>query len=629
MSLVTGLRLAELNALSLGSTGSRFYIVSANGQNFQIYEKDLFTTLDKFHISGAYQSKLEDWRFIHKTGTESITGSKTFINTILARGSISDDGAKNFIDFPNALMGSFVPGVGNTVQWSGRHLLGTWDADNLTIGGLPIDQGQNVVHITGTESISGNKLFLYADGTTAIDTNGALYDSAGGESVQWNFRTLRDNLGRVSLDWEGYTTYDVGGNPTILWNSRRLISENGSATTVDWANRALYDDAFSTSVDWQNKILSDTSNIPVLDWANKNLIGIWTENNQVIVTGNRIVYTTGNQNISGNKTFYNNVTIAGNSDQNITIEVERMTMQDLVNGGLVFEFNSDDEIIIRDVSNVNSARFGVRKLSDAMAIDSVSWDDRNLKNSSNAVTIDWQNQIISGNWVAQSLKIGNQSITTGNRTVNTTGTQTVSGSKTFINSIRAPAITGTNTPYGISLNDAQILDTAGNVRIDWNLNQMYDGVEYIPVIDWGVGQLNDTSQNTTVDWITNLALYSPTDGTKVLWGAALLTDNGGIESLDWSNRLLVDVFGQTCVNWRTYQLINPDLDTASLDWKYRTLSGTWISADQFSTNKLVISGLAPSTPTSAGVFGQVAISGSKLYIATGTNKWGFIPITSW
>lgn len=44
---------------------------------------------------------------------------------------------------------------------------------------------------------------------------------------------------------------------------------------------------------------------------------------------------------------------------------------------------------------------------------------------------------------------------------------------------------------------------------------------------------------------------------------------------------------------------------------------------------IIISGKAPSSPTSPGYSGQIGVSGSTLYICTGISKWGYINITPW
>ena len=77
---VTGLKVTELGTMTDGTTGSMFHIVSSAGNSYKMYERDFYSMVNRLHISGEYTSKAEDWRFIHKSGTEKITGAKTFVN---------------------------------------------------------------------------------------------------------------------------------------------------------------------------------------------------------------------------------------------------------------------------------------------------------------------------------------------------------------------------------------------------------------------------------------------------------------------------------------------------------------------------------------------------------------------
>lgn len=78
MATITGLRLSELTQLSLGTTGTKFYAVTSSNNSFWIAEKNLYQTMYNLHLSGVFQPKNEDWRFIHVTGNETLTGTKIF-----------------------------------------------------------------------------------------------------------------------------------------------------------------------------------------------------------------------------------------------------------------------------------------------------------------------------------------------------------------------------------------------------------------------------------------------------------------------------------------------------------------------------------------------------------------------
>lgn len=44
---------------------------------------------------------------------------------------------------------------------------------------------------------------------------------------------------------------------------------------------------------------------------------------------------------------------------------------------------------------------------------------------------------------------------------------------------------------------------------------------------------------------------------------------------------------------------------------------------------VILTGLAPATPSSLGVVGQMATSGTYLYACTGVNQWGRVQLSSW
>lgn len=324
MATITGLKLSELSSLILGSTGTLFYAATASASSYKITERDLYNTLNILHISGAYQPKNEDWRFVHKTGTENITGTKNFATNI------------------------------------------------------------------GTRFIN-----------------------------------------------------DYTGEDLAIHVDNRKLHNSSSSTTVDWQNKYLYSTV--SSVNWGDRLLSDDDENITLDWQNRRLTGNWVLNNEPIVTGNKVVYTTGNQTISGIKTFSNAILIAG-------------------------------------------------------------------------------------------------------------------------------------TP-GLYLSGSTIY---------------YGAINTSPKMDFS---------------------------TMVLY------DDDGLPAIDWATRYLHSTTSLVTLDWASHTLIGSD-STVSLNWDSKTLISGW-KANDLTTFKLILSGSAPSTPTSAGVSGQIAMSGQKLFLATGTNKWGYVSVTPW
>lgn len=219
-SIITGLKLTELSELSMGATGTKYYTVTSAGNSYYMTNNSLFRTLSGLYLNDTYQLKNEDWRFVHKTGTESITGIKTFYSSMIANGggNISlDSNARTLYD-------SLASG---SLEWDGRNLY-----DNL-----------------GNQSINwGFNKFLK-------DNNNTI-------SVQWDDRIARDSSNLYSISWDDRQLLDVSQLSSLDWNNRYLIS--GFQNTLDWANRVAFNSLNETSLDWENKVLIGAWNIQQL-----------------------------------------------------------------------------------------------------------------------------------------------------------------------------------------------------------------------------------------------------------------------------------------------------------------------------------------------------------------------------
>jgi len=184
---ITGQRLSELSTLTLGATGSAFYITSSSENSYKIYERDLYTTLNKFHISGDYQPKFEDWRFVHKTGNESITGIKNFVDDITINGS----------------------SLATLVDW-------------------------RFVHTTGDQLITGLKTFY-----SGIKVHAAIGLNKVLDTSDYTLHPA-DNA-NASIDWDnGFLRDAWATSENVLdWKNSFLYLNDGATKTVDWQNRVL------------------------------------------------------------------------------------------------------------------------------------------------------------------------------------------------------------------------------------------------------------------------------------------------------------------------------------------------------------------------------------------------------
>lgn len=186
MATITGLKLSELSTLALGSTGTLFYAASAASNSYKMYEKDLYNTINRLHISGDYQPKIEDWRFVHKTGNERITGEKTFVNNMIltntsslqvedliidSYGNLVSNLNDNFISLQSGTIGQYFASPEVSIHINNRALSGNWSAQKFSPTGIygktdsskyidfnnyGLSGGWSVENLHSNKSISGN-----------------------------------------------------------------------------------------------------------------------------------------------------------------------------------------------------------------------------------------------------------------------------------------------------------------------------------------------------------------------------------------------------------------------------------------------------------------------------------------
>ena len=224
-----------------------------------------------------------------------------------------------------------------------------------SVTGLTVGSGDaRYVKIAGDETVLGNKTFT---GNTRVSGN--FY--VGGSII--------DSLGNQSVDAKNYY----------------LIS-NG-VTSLDWTERSVSSSDSVVSMSWEDRALLDTSEIPCLNWGLRTLSGNWQTNTSPTLSGHLVnkaylesitgslgagsipsdvVRTTGNQTITGSKTFHSSTTF--NNDVGIY-----------------------GKLIATDQSDVSSVDTHLRVLYNDVAQETLNWLDGTTKNFDGAVTIDWRN----------------------------------------------------------------------------------------------------------------------------------------------------------------------------------------------------------------------------------------------
>lgn len=466
MATITGIRVDQMGQLALMSTGSLFYVVSAAGNSYRMYEKDLYNSLYALHLSGFFQPKAEDWRFVHMSGNETITGNKSFVGDITGgniyarvlygfdagsnvtnlqydlwnriiydppnvfinipqRGFVDDNGITGIIN--RSLTRQLVDDLGSVaLDWKSRTLVGSWTIPSSnSISGQIVTTGNRAVMTTGIQNISGTKTF-YGDVVFYNPTYGANYlkftsgaggylnfsDNAGVESINTTARTLSDPVGNIVINWAnhvllGATTYSPpygfpGGlapyslnwdagimsgdwtlqdsmGKTCLDGGYRCLTDKNASTTVDWGNTFslksynLRDSANTVCMWWGVRQLVDADGSTItLDWDNLGLSGIWTMNNQKIVTGTNVVYTTGSQNIPGTKSF-SDINITGTTSMFFGSDIDAGLSQRYIPIGGTNAANGSGFLLINTPSAGKFVNIIAKVVRTNIGNDNITW----------------------------------------------------------------------------------------------------------------------------------------------------------------------------------------------------------------------------------------------------------------
>lgn len=186
-SIITGLRLSELSHLTLGSTGTRLYAVTQGGNSFQMTINAVFDTLSGLYLNDIYQYKSEDFKYVHKTGNESITGEKTFVNSVI--------------------LGSF-----NTTE---------------------------LINTDMVSGVSNNYNFNFNNGLLRAGNSGTFINLAD--------RRLFDSFGDVTLDWQNGILYSSLSAPNLDWFNK-VLSGEWKAQGLTIQNRPVLTGLISSSL---------------------------------------------------------------------------------------------------------------------------------------------------------------------------------------------------------------------------------------------------------------------------------------------------------------------------------------------------------------------------------------------
>jgi len=425
------------------------------------YGSGFFTTSGDFkRFTG--QNTLSSNRYVYQTGNQTISGNKDFTNLtisgvpVLLQGSqlvnvVRTTGNQGITGLKNFLVRPMVNGTG--VLLSGE----------ATAGSI------NSVYTTGDQTIGGVKTFSNGININGYDLVTPQFKSLIGYITGYTDQNLDFQNLIIGMNNPGYGTISLKLNPNVYFN----IGEGGF--DANYGNVARVNAVYSDNTQNYDLNLTANGDINLTTNSNTNFNKRPLVNGTgVLLSGDKsIVYTTGNQTISGLKTFVTRPTVNGTGI--------------LLSGDVSILPNT----IVYTTGN------------------------QNISGAKTFVT----RPTINGTGVLLS---GDKSI------VYTTGNQTISGIKTFSNNINingydidnpgAEYLMGHISSYSQNNGDLKVLELTMDTITNSLMKFQVDAGIYLQLYNGGNG-FKLTDGNITVE-----SIFSEDDGCQNLQ----MTSNGGI-----------------------------------------------------------------------------------------------------
>lgn len=322
-----------------------------------------------------------DARYVNITGNETVLGVKTFTGSVVAQDGVASSGNIQ-ISKGNPRLQFRDTSAGGHSQGFDIHVdTGRFYIDDNTYNSIFFDYGSNGNN--NTLKLAANQLSFYTSPSGSTPQIALLIDTGRNTRVSGNLYVsgvLIDSVGNQTIDPKNYY----------------LIS-NG-VTSLDWTERSVSSSDSVVSMSWEDRALLDTSEIPSLNWGLRTLSGNWQTNTSPTLSGHLVnkaylesitgslgagsipsdvVRTTGNQTITGSKTFHSPATF--NNDVGIY-----------------------GKLIATDQSDVSSVDTHLRVLYNDVAQETLNWLDGTTKNFDGAVTIDWRSSDLKSRFALSS-----------------------------------------------------------------------------------------------------------------------------------------------------------------------------------------------------------------------------------
>ena len=466
------------------------------------------------NLSGYINSSASN--IVFTTGNQIISGIKTFAENT----TFGDTGQGDFL---------VISGNNFTVYGSGNFTSGLFVNGNAVLTGVDLSSYATLVNLASTGSTLDTKI----NSLSGYSASAANLTSTGITLISNLFNT-GSNLNTKIDNLSGYVTGSTGTFASIInltstgstlnlkINSLSGYVTGADATFATITNLASTGSTVDTKINTlsgyvtgANATFASITNLALTGSTLNNSIislsGLFTgftgaldatfaSDAQLFTTGStlntrinnlsgyinssssNIVYTTGNQNISGNKSFYGDILLSGNNNR--------------IGKSHYIETN-DDHVFIRDQYNdiiltteeyilfydqVHSVQWASRTLNDSLGQNALDWDNRNLINKNGIPVLYWtgDNIGIGTNTPTEKLQVVGNII--ANNLVYNTGNQTISGVKTFANGANQILNTTYSTLTGLKA-------TSGLLS-----GQLYRISDF--VLKWNNQSINDSTVKT-------------------------------------------------------------------------------------------------------------------------------------
>jgi Na+-transporting NADH:ubiquinone oxidoreductase subunit NqrA len=326
------------------------------------------------YVSGISAGGLLPNSIVYVTGNQTISGTKTFANNLEVQGT----GIFNALDLSNI----------SEFNFSGTNI-------NLINGNVNISGG--TLYISGNAVLTGVNLNAYATTANLFATGS----------------TLDNKINSLS----GYV------------NSQDIIFSGQTFNTGSRLDNKI--NALSGYVNSQDIIFSGqtASTGSILDNKINSLSGYVSGISAGGGLPSTIVYVTGNQLISGNKTFINNIAVSGTGDFN-SVKVSNIDKLFLSGIDILITGNSSINVYNAIYISGNPVLTGV--IPSSQIITDVVYTTGNqiisgVKTFASRPTVNGTGVLLSGEAI---------NFTLPNTIVYTTGDQIISGNKTFLNNLQ-------------------------------------------------------------------------------------------------------------------------------------------------------------------------------------------------